>query len=267
MPLSVRAGLRVATFLVIALVVGACEGTLSVPRDLQTWGFIQTGALEGTGGTFLTSPNGQFFRGTVTSIPDARVKPDSCIELAITQQNPLQVTFLDAGSLITTQFGARIDTVPRVSASARTTYEVATPRPYQPGDSLIVRIPGAAGGFPAAEIRAKTAEAFTFDSLEIRPSPAAVQLRWSPASDGNSAMLAEFRYSSTGSTTFNTVIRCAFVDDGADSVVFRVMQPWVGQSANARAATYTRLRTAITPVVDGFMEVISTFAVPTPRAP
>ncbi len=267
MPLFVRPFLRVLTFVGTAFVVGACESTLSVPGSEQTWGFLQTGALATTAGTYVTSPTGQFFRGSLSSIPDARVKPDSCVELAITQETPLQVTFLDAGSAITTQFGTRVDTIPRVTASSRTTYQVATPKSYRPGDSLVVRIPGATGGFPAAEIRGKTAEPFTFDSLVTRPAPAAVQLRWSPSTDGNSAMLAEFRYSSTGSTTFNQLIRCAFVDDGVDSVAFRVMQPWVGQNAIARAATYTRLRTSINPIVGGFLEVISTFAVPTPRAP
>lgn len=266
MPLFVRARLRIATFGAVVLALGACESTLSIEQNHQTWGFIQTGALEITSGVYATLPNGQFFRGTVTSIPDARVKPDSCVELQLTTQNPLEVTFLDAGSFITTQFGTRVDTIPRVTSVSRTTYEVTTARPYRPGDSLFVRVPGVAGGFPAAEIRAKTAEAFTVDTLGIRPSPAAVQLRWTPSTDPNSAMLAEFRYSSTGSTTPNLVIRCAFVDDGADSVAFRVMQPWVGQNANARSATYTRLRTNIIPVLDGFLEVISTFAVPTPRA-
>ncbi len=171
MPLFVRARLRIATFVVVVLALGACESTLSIQQNNQTWGFLQTGALEITSGVYATLPNGQFFRGTVTSIPDARVKPDSCVELQLTTQNPLQVTFLDAGSFITTQFGARVDTIPRVTSVSRTTYEVTTARPYRPGDSLIVRVPGVAGGFPAAEIRAKTAEAFTFDTLGIRPSP------------------------------------------------------------------------------------------------
>lgn len=233
----------------------------------MTWGFIQTSALSATGGTYLTSPSGQFFRGSLTSIPDASVKPDSCIELQATTQQPLPVTFLDAGTSITTQFGSRTDTIPRVSSTSRTTYEVSAPLSYRPGDSLIVRIPGAAGGFPAAEIRAKTAEPFTLDSLSIRPSPAATQLRWTPSTDANSALLVEFRYSSTGGTTFNQLIRCAFVDDGADSVRFSVLQPWIGANITSRNATYTRLRTSINSIVGGFLEVISTFAVPTPSAP
>ena len=199
-----------------ALVAG-CESTLDVPSNQLTWGFIQQGTLAASGGTYMTRPNGQFFVGNLSSVPDARVRPDSCIELQNTPQNPLQVTFLDAGSAITTQFGTRTDTLPRVTSSSGTLYERSTPFSFRPGDSVIVRIPGANGGFPAAEIRAKTSEPFTFDSLIIRPSPAAVQLRWTPSTDGNSSLLAEFRYSSTGGTNFNQLIRCAFNDDGADS--------------------------------------------------
>jgi hypothetical protein len=268
MPFSVRPAARAATFAVSVVVLAACESTLSVPPSQMTWGFIQTGALALTGTEYVTSPNGQFFVASVNSIPDARYKPDSCVEAPISTQGPLQVTYLDAGSSITAQFGTRVaDTLPRVTAPSRTTYERATPLSFRPGDSVIVRVPGAAGGFPAAEIRAKTAEAFTFDTLIIRPSPAAVQLRWTAATDQNSALIAEFRYSSTGGTTFNQVIHCAFVDDGADSVAFSVMQPWVGQAESSRSAVYTRLRTNIIPVLDGFLEVISTFAVPTPRSP
>ncbi|MGH9202647.1 MAG: hypothetical protein ACRD2A_15590, partial [Vicinamibacterales bacterium] len=240
MSVSVKVISRLLAITAAALLVVACESTFDVSSYDQTWGFIQTGALAAAGGTYATSPTGQFFRGNLMSIPDARVKPDTCSEpLQILQQGPLQVTFLDAGSAITTQFGTRVDTIPRVSASSRTTYESSTPKSFRPGDSLIVRIPGALGGFPTAEIRAKTAEAFTFDTLVIRPSPAPLQLRWTPATDNNSAMLAEFRYSSIGSTTPNFVIRCAFVDDGADSVAFPKIQTWVGQNANARTVTYT----------------------------
>jgi hypothetical protein len=267
MSYSVQA-LRRITIVAGCTLLMACESTLEVSQNFLTWGFIQTGALStATAGTYVTTVNGQFFRGNVGSIPDSRVKPDSCIELPIVPTSPLQVTYLDAGNSITTQLGTRVDTLPRVSNASRTTYERSTPQSFRPGDSLIVRIPGAVGGFPTAEVRAKTAEAFTFDTLIVRPSPAAVQLRWTPSSDANSAFLAEFRYSSTGGTTFNQLIRCAFNDDGADSVAFRIMQPWVGQQATSRSATYTRLRTNIVPIVDGWLEVISTFAVPTPRAP
>src|SRR5688572_24796785 len=105
MPLFVRARLRVATFVVVALALGACESTLSIEQNHQTWGFLQQSALEITSGVYATLPTGQFFRGTLVSIPDARVKPDSCVEVQLTTQNPLQVTFLDAGSFITTQLG------------------------------------------------------------------------------------------------------------------------------------------------------------------
>ncbi len=267
MPLLRKSAFRVFGVLAATLLVVGCKSTLDVQGNQTTWGFIQTAARAQAGGTYVTSPNGQFFVGNLSSIPDSRVRPDTCIELLVTPQNPLQVTFLDAGSAITTQFGTRTDTLPRVSSSSGTLYEKSTPISFRPGDSLIVRIPGANGGFPASEIRAKTAEAFTLDSLIVRPSPAAVQLRWTPATDGNSSLVAEFRYSSTGSTNFNQLIRCAFVDDGADSVAFRVMQPWVGQNANARNATYTRLRTNLVQIVGGWLEVISTFPVPTPSSP
>ena len=267
MSFFVRPVTRVLSFLGSMLTLTSCDSSLTVSSNQMTWGFIQTGALTVTGGTYSTSPTGQFFLGSLTSIPDARVKPDTCLALANTTQQPLNVTFLDAGASITAQFGARTDTIPRVSSASRTTYELSAPKSFQPGDSLVVKIPGAAGGFPAAEIRAKTAERLTIDSLSIKPQPAAAQLRWGAASDPNSALLVEFRYSSTGGTTFNQLIRCAFVDDGVDSVRYDVLQPWIAANTAARNVTYTRLRTTINQIVGGFLEVISTFQVPTPLAP
>ena len=267
MPLFVRPVTRVLSFLGSSLALSACESTFNVPSNQMTWGFIQTSALSAAGGTYSTVPSAQFFRGSLTSIPDARVKPDTCISLAVTTQQPLNVTYLDAGASITTQFGARTDTVPRVSTASRTSYEVSAPKSFQPGDSLIVKIPGAAGGFPAAEIRAKTAEVLVIDSLSIKPQPAATQLRWSASSDPNSALLVEFKYSSSGGTTFNQLIRCAFVDDGRDSVANAVLQPWIAANTASRNVTYTRLRTSINAIGGGFLEVISTFQVPTPQAP
>lgn len=267
MPLSVSPASRVLILVVSGLALAACDSALTVPRNEMTWGFFQHSAIAPTAGTFQTAPSGQFFKGSLTSIPDARVKPDSCIEVALTTQGPLPVTYLDAGESITAQFGSRLDTIPRVSTTSRTTYEVPAPKSYRPGDSVVVKIPGAAGGFPSAEIRAKTAEAFTLDSLSIRASPAATQLRWTPASDNNSAFLVEFKYSTTGGTTPNAVIRCSFVDDGADSVRYGVLQPWISANSATRTVAYTRLRTQINQIVGGFLEVISTFAVPTPSSP
>jgi hypothetical protein len=237
MRLSVRPFARLAAFVGLTGAFLACESTLSIPSANRTWGFIQHSAVARTGGVYVTSPKGEFFRGSLTSIPDARVRPDSCIELFITPTNPLAVTYIDAGASIVTQFGARADTIPRVTSASKLSYEVSSPRSYQPGESLIVRI------------------------------PAAVQLRWTPATDQNSALLAEFRYSSSGGTAFNQLIRCAFVDDGADSIPYRILQPWIGQSGASRTVTYTRLRTQINAIVDGYLEVISTFAVPTPTSP
>src|SRR5688572_28129155 len=121
MSVSVSLFARLLSLVLAVLVMTACESTLDVPGSQRTWGFIQQSALAASGGTYLTAPNGQFFRGALGSIPDARVKPDSCLEFPIIPTNPLQVTFLDAGPHITTQFGSRTDTVPRVSSASRTT--------------------------------------------------------------------------------------------------------------------------------------------------
>src|SRR6185436_17645695 len=101
-----------------------------------------------------------------------------------------------AGPQIGLQIGAKADSLPRLSGTNNTTYQKGAQSPvvYTPGDSIVVTIPGATGGYPASDIRGKTAEPFTNDPVVPPAGTETIQFRWSAATDLNSAMIISLRY-------------------------------------------------------------------------
>jgi hypothetical protein len=270
MPSSRQA--RIATRGLVAagaavLLVSACDTTSSFRPNEQNWGFIYLSALRTNAGEYRTAPNGSFFRGAVTSVPDARIRTDSCFNageyIPPTQGGITGVTYLDAGASITTNIGGTATQIPRTSGST-VSYALAagTTVAYRPGDSVVVSVQGSAGGFPAGEVRGRSAEPFTIDP--IAASTTSIPLRWTAATDPNSALIVSLQYTPSGTGGRAQEIRCAFTDDGVDSIPLRQHQAWSATSNVSRVATFTRLRTAIVQVNGGAMELISTLTVPTP---
>ena len=257
-----------AALVAAVVLVTACETTSSFSPSQQKWGFIYVSALKTTGGEYRVAPTGSFFRGSISSIPDARIRTDSCFTVGdyVAPSNGVLtgVTYLDAGASLTAKLGTTTNTIPRVSASASTLYNLAsgTTLPYTPGDSIVMTVPGASGGYPGAEVRGRSAEPFTFDA--VVPSTATIPLKWSAATDGNSAMIISLQYTPATSGAKTQEIRCAFTDDGVDSIPLRQHQAWSSATNASRSITFTRLRTSIVSVDDGALELISTFNVPTP---
>ena len=268
---SRRAPRHLAVALLAVVGIVACDTSGTFSPGSQRWGFIYVGALRNGAGEYRTSPNAQFFRGSVSSVPDARLRTDSCF--VVGDYTPASsgtltgVTYLDAGESITAAIGGVSTTVPRVSGSGTITYALGAGSSvgYRPGDSVVVTVPGVAGGFPTAGVRAKTAEPFTFDP--IAPSTATIPLKWTAATDLNSAMLVSLQYTPSGAGAKTQEIRCAFTDDGVDSIPLRQHQAWSAATNVNRAVTVTRLRTAIISVDGGNMELISTFQSPPPASP
>jgi hypothetical protein len=173
------------------------------------------------------------------------------------------VTYLDAGAALAMRIGAVTNDIPRVSGGGTTTYrlDAGTTIPYGSGDSIVVTIPGANGGYPAAEIRGKAAEALTLQP--IAPSTAgAIQLRWNAPADTGSALVLSLRFAPTG-TQITREIRCAFRDDGVDSIRLAQHQDW--SNAAVRQVVATRLRTVLRNVGDGGLQLISTYSDPIPQ--
>lgn len=246
--------------------VAACDTSSSFSPDERLWSFVTINALRSETGEHRTSPTAYFFRGAVSSIPNAALKPDSCFPPAPYVPPATgfgNVTYLDAGATVTTTIGGVVTELPRVQASGTLSYNLGTTSvAYTPGDSVTISAPGAAGGYPAFTARGKTAEPFTMTPL-VPGVGTTLPVRWSAATDNNSALILSLQYVVQNSTQ-RMEIRCAFVDDGADSIPSRFHDVWSNPANSSRSVVATRLRTLIAGVGDGGFELISTYALPTP---
>lgn len=261
--------LRLAGVLAATGLVVSCDTTAGFRPNEILWGFVTISAKKDGAGATRTSPDAVFFRGEVSTLPSATVKPDSCFPTrAYTPPTNsfTDVTYLDAGANVSLTMGGVANDLPRVSSGGVTTYKLASGASvaYQPGDSVVIRVPGANGGYPTTEVRAKTAEAFTLQPV-VAPTSGFMQVRWTPATDGNSAILISLQYAPAGGTgAISQEITCAFVDDGADSISVAEYTPWAATTNLQRTVVANRLRTVLQNISGGAFQFISTYTVPTP---
>lgn len=255
--------------LVATAFVAACDNALEGINTQSVWGFITIGATKDANGTHAAKIEGLFFQGTLAGVPNADFTSDSCSDGVFIDGNSLlNVTYLDAGNSVGTTLSGNSTDLERTATSTGLAYLPASPITYTPGDSIVVNVPGAAGGFPTGTIRAKTAEEFTFPTeIDVPAGTESIQLTWTPPQDPRSAMVVSLRYETTQNPgVFTRHVLCTFVDDGVDSIPFRFHQNW-SASLGSRAVVATRLRTHYVAAGDANLGVISTYQVPTPQNP
>lgn len=251
------------------VLVAACDTSASFTPGEQKWGFVNVGALMTAAGEFRTAPTAAFFRGSVSSIPNSATRSDSCFAVGdyVAPTNVFSgVTYLDAGASVSATIGGVATELPRAASGGTTGYGLAsgTSIGYRPGDSVVVKVPGVAGGYPVSEVRSRTAESFTIQPISPTAN-ATIPLRWTQATDGNSSLIVSLQYTPPGATARTQEIRCAFTDDGIDSIPARQHAAWSATTNVSRVVVVTRLRTALVAIDGGALELISTFQVPTPR--
>jgi len=254
--------------LLAAAFVVACEDSLSVDIPDDTWGFVELPTSSAGASAYQTLAEAYFFRGRLGGVPNSDLVFDSCNTVAYSVGGELGgVTYIDAGAEVALTLGATAASLERRVSQTRTFYEPSAGAiPFTPGDSVSVTVPGAVGGFPQASVSAKTAEPFTINEITIPGGTQPIQLQWTPASDGNSAMIVALRFAGTGSATQNRQVLCPFVDDGVDSIPFRFYEEWATSSAQSVVATRLRTRYTVAPG-NAILGVVSTFQVPTPNTP
>ncbi|MFI5231558.1 MAG: hypothetical protein ACHQSE_03490 [Gemmatimonadales bacterium] len=141
---------------------------------------------------------------------------------------------------------------------------------FVPGDSVSFQIAGDGAGFPPLTGQAPTAEPFTIAAPTPPPAGQAMSISWDAASDLNAAMYISLLYDARGDGTLNTQVFCDFRDDGQGSVQAYLIPaltsssvPFVMRAQRVRSAL---LLTSGTGTL-GYLNVISTFEVPTPVSP
>jgi hypothetical protein len=200
-----------------------------------------------SGAVYSAAPAIGFYRVTGAAFINTNVLRDTCFETVY--RDPTDVvptaTLINAGEYITLSLGARTDTLRR-STLADPYYRLSTGQsiPYQPGDSMIVNIPGDPNGFPASTFRGRTAEAFTIGDI-VPPEPGTdMPVTWTPAAGDGAAMLMAFRFSTdTVTSTFNRQVACTFIDDGSAVLPGQVGFNWA--AATHRDVVAQRLRSIL----------------------
>lgn len=246
----------------LPLALAACLDPDPVPES--NYGVIGLTTVVTDTDTIL-SPEALFYRTGLLGLPTSRVSSDQCQVAAY--PTPTQGTqlprFLDAGDSVAVSTATTTKYLfPIVSADGESyVLEEADRFPFQPGESVTVTVPGAAGGFANGTISVLTARGFTLGPID--PAPPATEgldLTWTPAGDDSTKMLISLQYG-VGQLAANQQVFCSLVDDGAAEVPAILLTQWRTATTGSRKAEAARWRVAVREVTGGVLLVVSAFEV------
>lgn len=252
----------------LAAAVALACGESTRPIATLDYGFLVVNAMDGDAG-YHTRPTAIFYRTGGLLIPTSRIDQDSCVVQALQSgPGPGTVAPLDAGAALPLALGERTHSLVKFVENGLIYYaHPDTNIAYTPGDSAVLEIPGAAGGYPGATIRGMTAEAFTLDPVGVPAAGTPIELAWTPAIRSGSKMTISLRYATPGSSSLNQQIVCHLIDDGAHAVPAALAAGWRNAQGGNRQTVATRLRTTEMEPPGAALQLSSTFTVPTPLLP
>jgi len=221
---------------------------------------------------YTTFPRVNFYSVGQATFTFSNVNSDTCVVAPYDSAAAVTTTptRIGAGAFMIMAVSGDTDSLYKATTSDQT-YAPATPTgiTFTPGDSVFFNVAGDAAGFPPLFGSGRTAEAFTITTPTIPPVGQPMFINWTPALDNNAAMYVSLLYNSGGGTALNTQIFCDFHDDGQGTVQANLLPalsssavPWTMRAQRVRSALLTTSAGA-----NGYMNVISTFEVPTPVSP
>lgn len=264
---------RLSAPLVIAFaaIVVACNPYSSQESATPVGVVLMNARTKGNG--YTTYPKINFYSVGSATFTFSNVASDTCVvapyDSGAVATNT--ATRIGAGAFMLMSFAADTDTL-RMATTSDRTYAPATLTgiTFNPGDSVAFRIAGDAAGFPALTGSAMTAEPFTITTPTIPPANQPMVVNWTPANDNNAAMYISLIYNNGTGAGLNTQIFCDFHDDGQGSVQANLIPalnassvPWTMFAQRVRSNLLLTSATSST----GYLNIISTFEVPTPVSP
>ena len=239
----------------------ACHDDLGpfIPRD---WGLITIEHQTVDGGDY-TRPQALFYSSLSSPTLSGRGAADACGRFQYpSPPSGESIDEMPAGESVTlTMRGAEYPLVP-TSIGSRRPYSMPEPGvSYQPGDSVVVNIPGAPDGFPAMTIRGRTAEVFVLGPIDTTAA-ASDEVTWTPAGDDSSRMVLSMQYHDElrPGEGVNAQIFCTFHDDGAGTISEVLLRGWT-TSTGARRVQAVRWRSAVETEGDAILYLVSTYTV------
>lgn len=264
---------RSSSFLVLGMiaVVASCDNLTGLGASGNPVGIVLMNArTKGTG--YTTYPRVNFYTVGQATFVFSTVNSDTCITTAYDSTAVIANTAqpIGAGAFMLAAVSADTDSLYK-AATGNLTYHSnhIAGMPFNPGDSVYFNVAGDVAGFPPLTASSRTAEPFIIIRPTIPPSGQPMLVQWTPATDNNAAMYIALIYNSGGGTALNTQIFCDFHDTGTGTVQSRLLGalassavPFVLHAQRVRANLVV---SGSTPVA--YMNIISTFEVPTPVSP
>jgi hypothetical protein len=265
---------RSSPFLVLGMitVVASCDNLTGLGASSGTPVGIVLMDARTKGAGYTTYPRVNFYSVGTATFVYSTITSDSCVATAYDSTAVPAIT--------ATQIGAGAYMIAAVSGDTDSLYKAATGDltyhsnhiaglPFTPGDSVFFNIAGDLAGFPQMQALARTAEPFTITRPTIPPSGQSMVVQWTPATDNNAAMYLALIYNSGGGTALNAQIFCDFHDAGQGTVQARLLAalarstvPFVVRAQRVRSNLVVSQSSAT-----AYMNIISTFEVPTPVSP
>ncbi len=250
----------------LTLLVSACMSTS--PQAGTPIGIITMNART-KGAGYTTSAIADFYTANNITFASAGSATDSCQAAAYTSTPiPTTATRINAGSGVAIAVSGRVDTLKKSGSSLTYASTLASGLSFTPGDTVTVTVAGDIAAFFSTAFSAKTAEPFTASALSVPAAGQALPVTWTPAAPG-AAMVISLRYNDATQigSGLNAQIFCDFVDDGVAVIPAALVAKW---AASPQRDTYMqRLRTMIwlSPSAGQYVNLISTFELPTPVSP
>jgi hypothetical protein len=236
--------------------VACSEPTFSTPPAPTGLLSVSTRSADGA---YVARPEATFVYSAAAPPGDSRSTLDTC-QLADYDPRLRTPEQLDAGDSIV--FTAAADTaILRPDNRFGFIVYAADPeeRPFVPGTAVSFRIPGAAGGFPAAEIASLTPPALsTLTPIPGLPQPTQpLTLTWEPVGDDSSRFEVILLYAEPGSLDYNKQLVCDWRDDGGGTIRAELLSGWA--TSEVQRAEVTRYRTQSQQIGEAVLYLLTTF--------
>jgi hypothetical protein len=213
---------------------------------------------------YVTSPTAVFIEGNGIGLSSTQVGQEGCVVANIGNSGSnSNFSYIEAGPSITASFDPPSGTLERTTVNGHAFYAMPAgiSIPFVPGDVVTITIPGAPGGFPARQVTARTAEAFTAGPITLPTSTDAdLPLTWTNVPDvTGSAMFYSIRYSTSGAIQ-DREIACVFRDDGTGVIGASLLSEF--RASSNRTAIAQRGRISANRAGAIITHITSTFDVP-----
>jgi hypothetical protein len=265
---------RSSPLLVLGLIalVASCDSIGGAGSGSTPIGIVLMNArAKGTG--YTTYPKVNFYSVSSATFSFSTINSDSCVVGAYdsTAVGANTATQIGAGAFLVAAVSGDTDSLYKAATGDQTYHPSALSGiPFNPGDSIWFDIAGDAAGFPQSTAISRTAEPFVIPRPTIPPVGQPMVVSWTPATDQNAAMYISLIYNSGGGTALNTQIFCDYTDIGQGNVQAGLL-PALASSGVPFVLRAQRVRSNLLlsngAGAEGYINIISTFEVPTPVSP